>query len=230
MRASVAMIAAVVLGAAAALAQPKIEIEGGTRFDFGEVYRGNKVERKLVVKNSGTQTLEISRVEAACGCTGTLVSNSSISPGKTGEVMVSFNSQNFSGKTRKTVTIHSNAPASPTVVEFEANVVQEIAVNPQQFWFRDAEVGRTAKATITLTNNSKEPVSLTSYTCSVQGFSLTLPKTPIPPGKSVELTAELKAKTVMQVLSDGVSIKTSSRTEPDVFVRIFGSVKEFRFQ
>jgi hypothetical protein len=230
MRIRVAMIVAVVLSASPALAQPKIEIEGGTKFDFGEVYRGNKVERKLVVKNTGNQTLEISRVDAACGCTGTVLSNSSILPGKTGEVLVSFNSQNFSGKTRKTVTIHSNAPTSPTVVEFEANVVQEITVNPQQFWFRDAEVGRTAKATIALTNNSKEPVTLTGYTCTVQGFSLTLPKAPIPPGKSVELTAELKATAPMQVLSDGVSIKTSSKTEPDVFVRIFGSVKEFKFQ
>ncbi len=230
MKARVALIIASVFCASIALAQPKIEIEGGVKFDFGDIFRGNKVDRKLVVKNTGNQTLEISRVEAACGCTGTLVSNSSIPPGKTGEVMVSFNSQNFSGKTRKTVTIHSNAPSTPTLVEFEANVIQEIAVNPQQFWFRDAEVGRAVKATITLTNNSKEPVSLTSYTCTVEGFSLTLPKAPIPPGKSVELTAELKAKAATQVLSDGVSIKTSSKTEPDVFVRIFGTVKEFKFQ
>lgn len=230
MKARAVVMAAVVFCAAAVVAQPKIEIVGGSKFDFGDIYRGNKVERKLVVKNTGNQTLEISRVEAACGCTGTLVSNSSIAPGKTGEVLVSFNSQNFSGKTRKTVTIHSNAPTTPTVVEFEANVIQEIAVNPQQFWFRDAEVGRTAKAVVTLMNNSKDPITLTGYTCTVEGFSLILPKDPIPPGKSVELTAELKAKTATQVLSDGVSIKTSSKNEPDVFVRIFGTVKEFKFQ
>ena len=36
-------------------AQPKIEIVGGGKFDFGNIYRGKKVEHKVVVKNSGTK-------------------------------------------------------------------------------------------------------------------------------------------------------------------------------
>ncbi|MDL1892429.1 DUF1573 domain-containing protein [Sphingobacteriales bacterium CHB3] len=211
-------------------AQPKMEIVGGTKFDFGDVYRGKKVDHKVVVKNTGNQTLELGRVDVSCGCTGTVVSNNSIAPGKTGEVLITFNSTNFSGKVTKNVTINSNATNSPVVVEFQSNVIQEIVISPQQFWFRDAEVGRPSVAKISLTNNSNIPVTLTNYTCNLAGFKLTLPTSPVKPGQSVELTAELKSDKAISVLNDGVSIKTSSQNEPDVFVRIFGTVREFKFQ
>lgn len=211
-------------------AQPKIEIGGGTKFDFGDIHRGKKVEHKLIVKNAGNQTLELGRIDVSCGCTGTVVSNNAITPGKTGEVLIAFNSTNFSGKVTKTVTINSNAANSPTVVEFQGNVIQQITISPQQFWFKDAEVGRTSVAKLTLTNNSKEPLTISGYTSQLAGFNITLPKQPVKPGQSVELTAELKAVKAISVLNDGVSIKTSNQNEPEVFVRIFGAVKEFKFQ
>jgi P pilus assembly chaperone PapD len=211
--------------------QPKIEIVGGNSFEFGKIYRGKIVDRILVVKNTGNKNLELGQVNVSCGCTGTVVSNSNIAPGKTGEIKITFNSTNFSDSIHKSVTINSNAANAPQlVVQFSGYVVQEIAVSPQQFWFRDAEVGRPSYATITLKNNSSEPIALTSYQTNLQGFSLTLPKEKIAPGQSVDLTAELKAKVPVSVLNDGVSIKTSSKNEPDVFVRIFGAVKEFKFQ
>lgn len=214
-----------------AVAQPKIEIIGGTQFSFGKIYRGKIAERIVVVKNTGTETLQLGQIQASCGCTGTVVSNANIPPGKTGEIKITFNSTNFSDSVRKSVTIHSNASNAPQlVVQFSGYVVQEISVSPQQFWFRDAEVGRSSWATVQLTNNSTEPITLTAYETALQGFSLKLPKEPIKPGQAVELAAEFKAVKPMQVLSDGVSIKTSSKNQPDVFVRIFGSVREFKFQ
>ena len=225
-----ASVAFLTIMAASLYAQAKMEIVGGTKLDFGDVYRGKKVEHKVLVKNTGNQTLELGRVDVSCGCTGTVVSNNSILPGKTGEVLITFNSTNFSGKVTKTVTVNSNATNSPVVVEFQSNVIQEISISPQQFWFRDAEVGRPSVAKVSLTNNSKGPVTLTGYTCNLGGFKLALPATPLKPGESVELTAELKSDKAVPVLNDGVSIKTSSKNEPDVFVRIFGTVKEFKFQ
>lgn len=230
MRSRFIAFALMVAAACTLYAQPKIQIAGGNKFDFGNIHRGQKVERKVVVKNTGNELLELGRVDVSCGCTGTVVTNGSIPPGKTGEVLITFNSTNFIGKIHKTVTVNSNAPAGPTVVEFEGNVIQEIAIDPQQFWFKDAEVGRMNSSKITLTNNSPEPVTLTSYLSSCHGFSLTLPKEPIKPGGSVELVATLKAEAASQVLNESVSIKTSSKNEPEVYVRIFGSVKEFKFQ
>ncbi|MBI5471987.1 MAG: DUF1573 domain-containing protein [Ignavibacteriae bacterium] len=220
---------ALVVCASLLYAQPKIEIVGGKKFDFGEIHRGKKVDRTVVIKNTGNQVLELGRVDVSCGCTGTVASTTSIAPGKTGEVLITFNSANFQGKIHKSVTINSNAPDSPTVVEFEGDVVQEITIT-QQFFFRDAEVGRVSVATVTLTNNSKTPILLTGYDTELTGLKLMLPKNPIQPGKSIDVVAELKAQTATNFLNDGVSIKTSSKNEPDVFVRVYGAVKEFKFQ
>lgn len=212
-------------------AQPKIEVVGGTQFSFGKMYRGKIAERILQIKNTGTETLQLGQIQASCGCTGSVVSNTSIPPGKTGEIKITFNSTNFSDSIHKSVTINSNAANAPQlVVQFSGYVVQEISLSPQQFWFKDAEVGRPSWATLRLTNNSTEPITLTRYETGCQGFTLKLPTEPIKPGQTVELTAELKAVKATPVLNDGVSIKTSSKNQPDVFVRIFGSVKEFKFQ
>lgn len=219
------------VAAGLAYTQPKIEIVGGTQFNFGTIYRGTIAERVVVVKNTGTETLQLGQIQASCGCTGTVVSSSSIPPGKTGEIKITFNSTNFSDSIHKSVTINSNAVNAPQlVVQFSGYVVQEISVSPPQFWFRDAEVGRPTWASVRITNNSTEPVTLTGYQTALQGFTLKLPKEPIRPGQSIDLMAELKAARATPVLSDGVSIKTSSKNQPDVFVRIFGSVKEFKFQ
>lgn len=212
-------------------AQPKIEIVGGNKFAFGNINRGKIVDHKIVVKNVGDKPLELGKVDVSCGCTGAIASSATIAPGKTGEVGITFNSTNFTGQVTKAVTINSNAVNEPAArFEFTANVIQELAINPQQFWFKDAEVGRVATATISITNNSSEAVTLSSYNSGLQGLTLRLPKDPIAPGKSAEVIAELKAKTAVQVLNDGVSIQTTSKNEPNVYVRIFGSVKEFKFQ
>jgi hypothetical protein len=212
-------------------AQPKIELVGGNKFAFGNVNRGKMVDHKIVVKNVGDKPLEIGKVDVSCGCTGAVASSSTIAPGKTGEIGITFNSTNFTGQVTKAVTINSNAANEAAArFEFTANVIQELAINPQQFWFKDAEVGRVATATISISNNSSEPVTLSSYNSGLQGLTLKLPKDPIAPGKTVDVAAELKAKAVAQVLNDGVSIQTTSKNEPNVYVRIFGSVKEFKFQ
>lgn len=212
-------------------AQPKIEIVGGNKFAFGNINRGKKVDHTIVVKNVGNKPLELGRIDVSCGCTGAVASSTTIPPGKTGEVAITFNSTNFTGQVIKTVTINSNAANEPAArFEFTANVIQEIAINPQQFWFKDAEVGRISIATVTVTNNSDEPVTLSGYSSGLQGLTLKLPKDPIAPGKSAELVAELKAKAAVQVLNDGVTIQTTSKNEPNVYVRIFGAVKEFKFQ
>ena len=60
------------------LAQPKIQVVGGTKIDLGSIYRGAVVERKVMLKNIGSDTLVVSRVDPSCGCTGTVVSNDHI--------------------------------------------------------------------------------------------------------------------------------------------------------
>ena len=56
------------LGASTALAQPKIGFPGAP-WDFGQVLQDQAVSHQFEIRNTGKDTLFISRVKPACGCT-----------------------------------------------------------------------------------------------------------------------------------------------------------------
>ncbi len=231
MKRMLSAVVVLVLGSVVVFSQPRMEIVEGMKFDFGTISRGNKVERKLTLKNIGTATLEVSKVDVSCGCTGTIISERNIEPGKTGTVLITFDSKNFTGLVHKTVTIHSNAEdAKATVVEFSATVIEEISLTPAHIWFQDAQVGTTSTATLTVKNQGKAPVTLTGTKTQLEGFTLKLPEGPIQPGASAELVAEFKPKAKRPVLSDGVFLNTSSNSQPQIYIQIYGAVKEFKFE
>jgi hypothetical protein len=226
-----AVMCLLVLGVIPASAQPRIEVVGGTRLDFGTIYRGEVVNKEVTLKNTGDAVLEILGVNASCGCTGTLVSKDRVDPGGTGTVRLNFNSKNFSGKVTKSITVRSNAAGTGELtIEFVAMIVDEVAIAPQHCWFKDAEVGRATEQTITLTNNSTEPLRLTGFRTQLAGLILKLPADPVPPGKKAEIVAEFTPKNPLAIISDGVFVATSNARQPEVYIPVFGNAKVYRFE
>ena len=212
------------------VAQPKLEIVEGTALDFGSINRGEVITRDITLRNAGTETLVIGRAEASCGCTGTLVSSDHIAPGETGSLQIMFNSKNFSGPVHKSITINSNAgEAAKTVLAFTVNVIDEVKVLPGYFMFRDAMVGRASTYSIKVRNEGTEAFEIIGSKTQLEGFSIKLPTNPIKPGESVDIVATLTPKAVA-TLSDGVSLTTTNTHQPEVYIRILGNVKEFKFE
>ena len=79
-----------------------------TVVDWGTVYKGDKVEKMYRIKNSGTDTLRITSVTASCGCTAAMMDKQTLAPDSMGMLSIKFNSENFSGKVHKSVTVVSN--------------------------------------------------------------------------------------------------------------------------
>jgi len=50
------------------------------------------------------------------------------------------------------------------------------------------------------------------------------------PGKQVTMTATLKAPKEAAVISDAVYIETSSPRQPEVYIPVFGTAKQFKFE
>lgn len=227
-----ALSCAVLLAVAGgAYAQPHLVVTDGTKFDFGTINRGTVVERALTIRNTGTDTLVIGRLEASCGCTGALTSADHVPPGKTSEIRITFNSKNFRGPVHKTVTINSNAEgAARTVVEFTASIVEEVSVNPQQFFFQNAEVGMSSKQTVTVSNQGSSDLVLSGYSSHLEGLSLMLPQGPIKPGTSADVVAEFKPKAAQRVISDAVTIQTNNPNQPEVLLYVYGNAKSFSME
>ena len=100
-------------------------------YDFGDIEQGEKVEHTFKFKNTGTEDLLITNVQVTCGCTTPKGwARDPISPGKSGEITIAFNSLGKFGRQNKVVTVISNA-ANPDAgqISFAANVIEKKSPN-----------------------------------------------------------------------------------------------------
>jgi hypothetical protein len=205
----------------------KLVVLEGTQFDFGKIYRGSVMERKLTLKNAGTDTLVMGNIGVSCGCTGAMVTAERIAPGGTGSVRITFNSKNFTGPVHKTVTLNSNGDSlGYTIIEFTASVIDEIGLNPQSIIVPGAEVHKTSTVVLTVTNNGMVSLSLTGFRTELKGLVLKLPPDPIPPGGTGEIHAEFTPEAPSPMLTEGVFVTTNNMRQPEVYLQVYGGVRQ----
>ena len=94
----------------AATADPKIQIN--TKYDFGTVAQGAKVDMKYDLKNVGDAPLKIGPIHPSCGCTDVTSTLNVVPPGKTASIKAVFNSGGYRGKVTKTTPCNKR-PAEP---------------------------------------------------------------------------------------------------------------------
>lgn len=211
-------------------AQPRINLHGGTTIDLGTLYRGEVKTRTVTVSNTGTDTLVVEHVRSSCGCTGTMLSTSRIPPGGKGTLQLTLDTRNLSGSVTKGVTISSNSMGSPTTdIRLLATVREEIVLKPQQFWFKDAEVGQASKAAILLRNAGSDTLRLRGSRSTMEGLTVDVPAGPVAPGGEVTISAVFEPTRPIPVIADAIFLLTSNPRQPEVYVPIFGNAIEFRF-
>jgi hypothetical protein len=77
-----------------------------TVYDFGAVNSaGETVKATFIVTNNTEESITLAEVKASCGCTTPSWTKTPIEPGKTGEVIATYNPKGHSGFFEKTLTI-----------------------------------------------------------------------------------------------------------------------------
>ncbi len=105
-------------------------------YDFGEVDSEEKVEHAFVIRNVGTDQLEIRNVRTSCGCTVAQPDKKSLAPGEETKVSATLSLKGRQGAQTKTITIESNDPENPTYkLEFKGTAVAAITVEPRMVNF-----------------------------------------------------------------------------------------------
>jgi hypothetical protein len=90
--------------------------------DYGNVVKGGDGSCFFTITNTGTEPLTISRAKGSCGCTVPDWPREAIAPGKSAKMKVTYDTKR-PGRINKSVTITSNAKATPTkVVRIKGNV------------------------------------------------------------------------------------------------------------
>lgn len=156
---------------------PAIEFEQ-TRFDFGEVEAG-KLVHEFTFKNTGDAVLEITKVQASCGCTAAAAGQSKIEPGQTGSIRAELDASKFKGRIEKGITISSNDPKKPAVsLQLVATIRQDLMVLPSQsVSFQKLKTDTATNTIVEIKSNLAEPLAISKVEANVPWLTVTLVET-----------------------------------------------------
>ncbi|MBE2188333.1 MAG: DUF1573 domain-containing protein [Candidatus Kapabacteria bacterium] len=143
------------------LAQPKLEIEGGTTYDWGRVTpEQNPLKASIKLHNKGNQTLEIKRVKPGCGCTTAPLDTNIIAPGKYATLDVTLNVSTYDGPVTKSISIFTNEAEERTTLMIKADVMRPITVFPKFLSFPKLFINEESVGKVVITNNTDKPVKV----------------------------------------------------------------------
>jgi len=92
---------------------PKLKFDNPVH-DFGSIKQGESVSTDFVFSNTGKSVLNIRQTRASCGCTVTKPQKSTLAPGESSTIKVTFNSAGRRGIQQKSISVFSNDPSNPT--------------------------------------------------------------------------------------------------------------------
>jgi hypothetical protein len=224
------LIALCLIALNALVAQPKIDVVGGTMLDFGDSYVGQKVSRIVTVKNTGKDTLHITDVKAQCGCTAALMSDADkiVPPHGTGKLSISFDTHNYGGtKVSKQVYISSNDTSQPRVtITFTTNVLKVLDVDPALLSFDNMKLDSTYTRTLTVGNPSpKNSLKIISVDPKVPEISVTLMKNELMPGEKTQLQAVYHA-TKTGTFQGMIELTTNDPVNPKISINYYAWVNK----
>jgi hypothetical protein len=217
----------VLIGAASAFAQAKIEVVGGDTFDWGKVPPG-ELTTTIEIRNSGTSTLHISKIQPGCGCTAAPIDKDTLQPGEIGKMSVKLDARTRAGALHKTIAIYSDDPVAPVkMVNLKADIRPVLEFRPAQ-WFmvNDGKVGAETASTVSIINSGDKPFTvfapeLTSGNVKAR-FNLT-DKQELKPGQELQITAYVTPQAAGP-LNGIVRLKTSTKEYPFVELVMYGNV------
>jgi hypothetical protein len=209
----------------------RIAIVGGDTVNWG---KSNELtlKHRVVIENTGGDTLNIANVRPSCGCTTAPLSRNTLAPGDTASIDVSIDMKGRTGPQHKTITITSNDSArSNVVVTLMADMSPDMVVEPN--FFPPASnanlLNREYETAVLVKNTGLKPLTIQPPTLVNNNnelkvrFDLTQAKE-IAPGSSERLVAHvtpLKSGSIQ----NNVVLKTSSTNMPEVQLPLYLDVK-----
>jgi hypothetical protein len=110
--------------------RPSAEKQAKMVFDqplvyLGRITEGDSVSYTFHFRNKGNMPLQITSVNASCGCTTPKWSKELVQPGKKGFIKVTFDSHGKEGKVQKTITAYANTLPADNMIAFKIEVLPQ---------------------------------------------------------------------------------------------------------
>jgi hypothetical protein len=140
------------------------------------------------------------------------------------ELNVTFNSEGFSGRVSKIVTVTSNDSVNPTLqVSITANVLEVLEFNPVYIFVQRAKMDSISTATVGLKNATSTALKILSVEPRLDGLRIEFKKKTLKPNETTTLTATFKP-TREGMANSNIALKTDFKPQPEVSVRFMANV------
>ncbi|MFQ5964161.1 MAG: DUF1573 domain-containing protein [Candidatus Scalinduaceae bacterium] len=191
-------------------------------FNFGKIFKGQKVEYIYKFENRGNEVLKINKVKTSCGCTAVILTNKIIPPGETGDIKTTFNSGSYRGKVTKSITVKSNDPNSPNYkLTLTGEIKEAISVNPRNVNFGSIYIGEKIDKEITLKWLTESNLEIKKITSSKKFIYASIAE------KNEEgyiIKVALTDTHIIGRFSGGIYVETNSSRQPKVTIPFFGEI------
>jgi hypothetical protein len=91
---------------------PRLQL-GASSIDFGKLQKDATMVREINFSNNGRKDLEIKAVQGNCACISASAVKTTLKPGESSIIRVTFDAKDRKGTQQKAVTIYSNDPNNP---------------------------------------------------------------------------------------------------------------------
>lgn len=189
-------------------------------FDFGYVPQNAIVAHTYWLRNTGTDRVEITKLQPNCGCTTAPLTDSLVEVGDSVPVEILFGSRNMTGKVEKFTRIISNATGRVPALTFRSHVLKPDEPTPV-FSVSPAIVDLAGKteARIAAKNVSNEPVSLRVINAPGPHIRLDVKEISLQPEESKEIGLTLSAS-APDSFSQSITLEASDPAKTRVTVPI----------
>jgi len=192
-------------------------------YNFGEIFKGEKVEHVYKFKNSGKGVLKIKDVKVSCGCTAAVVKSKEVLHNGNGEINIIFNSNSAVGKISKDITVYSNDPDNPMYKLTITGVInEEVVVKPRKLNIADVVYGKGIKRTLSVKSIVAPMFTISKVISTNPDIATTLTKEKEKNEYSIDVSLSKEAK--LGRLGSKIVIHTNSKNMEKVTVPFYGRV------
>ncbi len=142
---------------------PKVEVVGGTTFDFGNMQQGASKQHTFVFRNIGKAPLKLQNQGSSCRCTIGTLKDSVLEPGQETGVTLDWKATGVLNQFSQTATIGTNDPEhSQVLLTVRGLVSRTVIIEPSTITLGDISVTEGAKQSAFIFGYGEDKLEVTN--------------------------------------------------------------------